>query len=153
MIFSGVLVGKNHPSPVWSSTKDMLMVTESLSIKGLISPLRVLPSRWGSYHKGNSHQPPCTGLVDIVFTTEPPTKEGSPHPPNTVIVATPNQARGSLTYRRATKTPRGRHTKTIAVVHSKTKHKAATYCSLTFSWPNLTLTLTKHVLKLLDVIT
>ena len=58
-----------------------------------------------------------------------------------------------MTRRRATKTPRGQYTKIKMVIHSRTKHKEATPCSLTLSRPNLALTLSKHVLKPLNVIT
>jgi hypothetical protein len=38
------------------------------------------------------------------------------------------------------------------VDHSRTIHKEATPCSLTLSRPNLALTLSKHVLKPMDLI-
>jgi hypothetical protein len=69
----------------------------------------------------------CPGLLDTIFTAEFPTNEGSPHPLYKVVDAALHQAGESKTCRRVTKTPRGRHTKIIAVVHSRTIHKAASH--------------------------
>jgi hypothetical protein len=68
-----------------------------------------------------------------------------------IVVTASQQAEGSKTL--LANTPRGQHTKITVVVYSRTKHKVATPCSLTFPWSSLALTLIKHVLKVLDVIT
>jgi len=86
-------VDKSHPSPCWSSTKDMLPVTKSPSIKA-----------W-SHHQGSRQvdedlskkamlPTSCSSHLDNVSTMELPTKEGSSHPPNMVIVTSPHQAGG-----------------------------------------------------------
>ena len=76
----------------------------------------------------------------------------SSSPLNTVVVAAPHQAKGSISYKRSTKTPRGWHTKSTMMVHSRTKRKAATHYPLTLFGPNLALILSKHVLNPMDVI-
>jgi hypothetical protein len=57
--------------------------------------------------------------LNAIFTMELLTKEGSPRRLHKAVVAIPHQAGGLITCLRVTKTPRGRHTKIIVMVHIK----------------------------------
>jgi hypothetical protein len=90
---------------------------------------------------------PCH--LDAAFTTELPTKEGSPRPLHKVIVAAPHQAGGSKTCWWATKTPKGWHTEVQTWGSLKNQYKITTPCSHTLPRASIALhLLIKLVLNL-----
>jgi len=115
------------------------------SIKSIASRQLSSLFRDSSWVANETYQVTAVTLIPL-FTKEL-AHEGwglqSPRPPHKVVDAAPHQAGGSLTCRRATNAPRGRHTEIQNLVHSRTMHKAATPCSLTHLRANLALTLLK----------
>ena len=69
------------------------------------------------------------------------------NPPHNVVDAAPHQAGGSLTCRRATKTPRRPAHRDTLLVHSRTTAQGSKPYLITHSRDNLALTLTKACSK------
>ena len=73
-------------------------------------------------------------------------------PPHKVVDATPQQAGGWLTCRRATNAPRRPAHRDTSLVHSRTIAQGSKPCLITHSRANLAITLTKLVLRTTDLI-
>jgi hypothetical protein len=114
----------------------------------LNSPLRLS-------HQGSRQIP---GHLDVVSTNELLHEGMGPsRPTHKAIITTPHWAGESMTCRRATKTPKGRHSEIQLVVHLRTStqgsnvllsHSLELILTLTFSELVLNLTLLKLVLNL-----
>src|SRR6185312_5583231 len=97
--------------------------------------IHVVEALTKSIASGNQVSSVNTITVTLIpFSTKELVHEGrgSPRPPYKFVVAAPYQVGGSMTCRRATNAPRGRHIEIFLLVHSKTSHKAQHIaCSLT----------------------
>ena len=90
-------------------------------------------------------------LIPIFTKGDCPRRRGL-RPPHNVVDATPHQAGGSLTCRRATNAPRRPAHRDTSLVHSRTTAQVSKPCLITHSRANLALILTKFVLRTKDLI-
>jgi len=118
--------------------KDTLPVTKSLLAKILNSPLRLSP-RWLSC------MAPHTPLHCFLYRASP-SRKGSSCPPNTVIVAAPHAKPEGWWLTGKPLRLHGTNTPSLQSWFTPiTKYTIATPYSLSFSTPNLALTLSKHM--------
>src|SRR6185312_11834352 len=89
-------------------------------------------------------------LIPIFTKGDCPRRRGL-RPPHNVVDATPHQAGGSLTCRRATNAPKRPAHRDTSLVHSRTTAQESKPCLITHSRANLALTLTKLVLRTKDL--